>query len=243
MPQEMPSWAAAFTPRTSPRKRKRTSSGPSPVKQGRKADMSLSASQPSTSKKVDVNTEINKMLGEIQRLKGIIRSRDEKAQIDNDTIAELQTECNELGLELKKKEDSLTADTIRATMRMVSGITRADKGTMCLPHDMSASYRRVFQYGIPWMRWKSNVFAADWNTVEAERVGNHPEDPQVPKLTGWTRSYDHRPGDLAPPSLVPSQANYMPPPATRGPRGRGGRGGDRGGRGGRAAKPAPYQRY
>ena len=210
--------------------------------------LSISASQPLTSSSgvaagpANVKPYApgdNRYMDEILRLRRIIHSRDEKTAIDKNTMEEYMCEINELSQQIRNKEASLQADVIRATMRQVSGLKSADKASQCMPHDMSAAYRRTFEYGVPWQRSESGVYWVDWAIVEAERVGNHPEDPPVPKLTSWVRSYDHRPGDLAPPSQVQTDAQRMPPPGTiRGGRGgRIGRGMDRGGR------PSRHRRY
>jgi hypothetical protein len=222
-------WSTAVdSPRT--KKRLRTSSSSGVMEHGQGKSWSISASQPTSS--VDKSTTSgmnsapyapgdNQYMTEILRLKGIIRSRDRKADIDNETISELQTEVNEMASTLRQKELSLHQDVIKATMRAVQGLKTSDKGVQCCPHDMSAAYRRTFEYGIPWIKMKNGVYMVDWATVEAERVGNHPEDPAVPKLTTWVRSYDHRPGDMAPPSQVASMHFQHEPVQQRG--GRGGR--------------------
>jgi hypothetical protein len=164
------------------------------------------------------------LTAEISRLKREIKSRDSRDVCNEAAYIELKDENLQLKKEIQESKNRLSEDVIRATMRAVSGTKSKDFCVQTMPHDMSATYRRCFDYGMPWQHLANcRVHWIDGEQLEAERIANHPEDPAIIKLSGWLRSYDNRPGDLTLPSLTSTTPVRATPPTTRGAaRGRGG---------------------
>jgi hypothetical protein len=173
------------------------------------------------------------LTAEIGRLKKEIKGRDSRDVCNEAAYMQLKEENFLLKKELQERKNRLSEDVIRATMRAVSGTKSKDVCVQTMPHDMSATYRRIFDYGMPW-QYMSNcrVHWIDGESLEAERIANHPDDPAIIKLSGWLRSYDNRPGDLTLPSLTSTTPVRATPPQ---------RGGSTRGRAGVRGTTRPYR--